>query len=104
PRSTTASEAGAPGRRARRNRRRRRLPLPGRRMSGSRRVLAMLFCVTLLAVVLLGFGVVQLARVASRGEFAGIETFGFALVLGATALVLPSAVGWFAYRALDRQI
>jgi PAS domain-containing protein len=64
----------------------------------------MLFFVTLLAVVLLGFGVVQLARVASRGEFAGIETFGFALVLGATALVLPSAVGWFAYRALDRQI
>jgi two-component system phosphate regulon sensor histidine kinase PhoR len=73
-------------------------------MSGSRRVLAMLVCVTLLAVVLLGFGIVQLARVASRGELAGIETFGFALVLGATALVLPSAVGWFAYRALDRQI
>src|SRR4030095_10206463 len=26
------------------------------------------------------------------------------LILGATALVLPSAVGWFAYRALDRQV
>jgi two-component system phosphate regulon sensor histidine kinase PhoR len=60
--------------------------------------------VTLLAVVLLGFGVVQLASIAARGDLAGIETFGFALVLGATALVLPSAVGWFAYRALDRQV
>ncbi len=73
-------------------------------MSGRPRVLAMLTGVTLLAVVLLGFGVLQLASVASRGELAGIETFGFALILGATALVLPSAVGWFAYRALDRQV
>jgi two-component system phosphate regulon sensor histidine kinase PhoR len=54
--------------------------------------------------VLLGYGIVQLADIASRGELGGIETFGFALVLGATALVLPSAVGWFAYRALDRQV
>ena len=73
-------------------------------MNGKRRVLAVLVCVTLLAVVLLGYGVVQLASVASRGEIAGIEAFGFALILGATALVLPSAVGWFAYRALDRQV
>ncbi len=67
-------------------------------------MLTALVSVTLLAVVLLGFGVMQLARIAARGEFAGIETFGFAMILGATALVLPSAVGWFAYRALDRQI
>jgi two-component system phosphate regulon sensor histidine kinase PhoR len=67
-------------------------------------VLAALVAVTLLAVVLLGFGVLQLAGVAARGAFAGIETFGFAVILGATALVLPSAVGWFAYRGLDRQI
>ena len=73
-------------------------------MNGRRRVLTALASVTLLAVVLLGFGVLQLAGLASRGELAGIETFGFALILGATALVLPSAVGWFAYRALDRQI
>ena len=73
-------------------------------MNGKRRVLTALLGVTLLAVVLLGFGVLQLASVAARGEFAGIETFGFAMILGATALVLPSAVGWFAYRALDRQI
>jgi two-component system phosphate regulon sensor histidine kinase PhoR len=67
-------------------------------------VTAALLGATLLAVVLLGFGVVQLAGVAARGEFARIETFGFALVLGATALVVPVAVGWFAYRALDRQV
>jgi len=73
-------------------------------VSGRGRLLAALIGVTGLAVVLLGFGVVQLASVAARGEFPGIETFGFALVLGATALVLPSAVGWFAYRALDRQV
>jgi two-component system phosphate regulon sensor histidine kinase PhoR len=73
-------------------------------VSARRGLLAGLFAVTLLAVVLLGFGVMQLARVAAQGEFAGIETFGFALILGATALVLPAAVGWFAYRALDRQI
>jgi two-component system phosphate regulon sensor histidine kinase PhoR len=52
----------------------------------------------------LGFGILQLFGVAARAELAGIETFGFALVLGATALVLPAAVGWFLYRALDRQI
>ncbi len=73
-------------------------------MTGRVRLFAGLTAVTGLAVVLLGFGVVQLARVAAKGELAGIETFGFALVLGATALVLPAAVGWFAYRALDREI
>jgi two-component system phosphate regulon sensor histidine kinase PhoR len=73
-------------------------------VNGKRKVLAALAGVTLLAVVLLGFGVLQLARIAARSEFAGIETFGFALILGATALVLPTAVGWFAYRALDRQV
>jgi two-component system phosphate regulon sensor histidine kinase PhoR len=73
-------------------------------VSGRRRLLATLAGVTLLAIVLLGFGVVQLAGVAARGDLAGAEAFGFALILGATALVLPSAVGWFAYRALDRQI
>ena len=73
-------------------------------MSGRRRVLAALAGVTLLAIVILAFGIVQLVRIAAQGELAGIETFGFAVVLGATALVLPSAVGWFAYRALDRQV
>ncbi len=73
-------------------------------MRGKHRVLAALVGVTLLAVVLLGFGVLQLSRLAERSEFAGIETFGFALVLGATALVLPAAVGWFAYRMLDQQV
>jgi two-component system phosphate regulon sensor histidine kinase PhoR len=73
-------------------------------MNGKGRVLAALIGVTALAVVLLGFGVVQLASIAARGDIAGIETFGFALILGATALVLPCAVGWFAYRGLDRQV
>jgi len=73
-------------------------------VNGRRRLLVALTGVTILAVVLLGFGLLQLASVKARGEFAGIETFGFALILGATALVLPSAVGWFAYRALDRQV
>ena len=73
-------------------------------MSGRRAVLAALLGVSALAVVLLGFGVLQLARLGARGELASAETFGFAVILGATALVLPCAVGWFAYRALDRQI
>jgi two-component system phosphate regulon sensor histidine kinase PhoR len=69
-----------------------------------KRVLAALVGVTALAIVLLGFGILQLANIAERAELPGIETFGFALVLGATALVLPSAVGWFAYRGLERQL
>ena len=73
-------------------------------MTGKARVLLALAGVTLIAVVLLGFGIRQLASVAARGEFAPIETFGFALVLGATALILPAAIGWFAYRSLDRQV
>ena len=73
-------------------------------MTGKARVLLALAGVTLIAVVLLGFGIRQLAIVAARGEFAPIETFGFALVLGATALILPAAIGWFAYRSLDRQV
>jgi two-component system, OmpR family, phosphate regulon sensor histidine kinase PhoR len=73
-------------------------------VNGKRGVFAALAGATLLAVVLLGFGVLQLVRIAARSELGGIETFGFALVLGATALVLPAAVGWFAYRALDRQV
>lgn len=73
-------------------------------MTGRRGVLAALLGATLLAVVVLAFGVVQLASVAARSDFEGLETFGFAVMLGATALVLPFAVGWFAYRALDRQI
>ena len=73
-------------------------------MTGRARVLAGLAGAALLAVVVLAFGVVQLVRVAVRSGLAGLETFGFALVLGATALVLPCAVFWFAYRALDRQV
>lgn len=73
-------------------------------MTGKFRVLAALGGVTLLAMILLGFGILQLTNVAARGEFPRIETFAFAVILGATALVLPSAVGWFAYRALERQV
>ena len=73
-------------------------------MSARRRLLAALIGVSLLGVVLLGFGVLQLSDVAARGGLSAPETFVFALILGATALVLPSAVGWFAYRALDRQV
>ena len=73
-------------------------------MTGRRGLAAALAGVTLLAVVLLGFGLLQLAGVTARGDLGRLEAFGFALVLGATALVLPCAVGWFAYRALERQI
>jgi two-component system phosphate regulon sensor histidine kinase PhoR len=73
-------------------------------VNAKRRLLAALCAVTALAVVLLGFGVLRLTGVAAKEEFAEIETFAFALVLGATALILPSAVGWFAYRALDREV
>ncbi len=73
-------------------------------MTGKRGLLVALAAVTSLAVVLLAFGVVKLMGVASREQFTGITTFAFALVLGATALVLPSAVGWFAYRSLEREV
>jgi two-component system phosphate regulon sensor histidine kinase PhoR len=67
-------------------------------------VLFALAGVSAIAVVLLGFGIRQLARISARGDFPAQETFGFALILGATALILPAAVGWFAYRSLERQV
>jgi two-component system, OmpR family, phosphate regulon sensor histidine kinase PhoR len=73
-------------------------------VSGRRAVLASLVGVSALAAVLLGFGSLQLVDLARRAETSDFEIFAFAVVLGATALVLPAAVGWFAYRALDRQI
>jgi len=73
-------------------------------VSGKRTVLAALVGVSALAVVLLGFGVLQLADLNAREDLSSAETFAFAVILGGTALVLPCAVGWFAYRALDRDI
>jgi two-component system phosphate regulon sensor histidine kinase PhoR len=73
-------------------------------MSARGRVLAALVGVTVLAVALLGFGIVRLVAAAAEAEMPGLETYGFALVLGVTALVLPAAVGWFAYRSLDRHV
>jgi two-component system phosphate regulon sensor histidine kinase PhoR len=69
-----------------------------------RRLLATLAGVSLLGAVLLGFGVLQLADVAARGNLARPETFVFAVILGVTALVLPAVVGWLAYRGLERQV
>jgi len=70
-------------------------------VSGSRGVLAALLGASALAAVLMGLGVVRLAGVGSRG---GAETFGFALVLAVTVLAAPVAVGWFAYRSLEREV
>ncbi len=73
-------------------------------MSGTRGVLAALAGVSLLAAVLLGFGVWQLTGVAAGGDVRSIEAFGLAVILAVTVLALPVAVGWSAYRALDRQV
>ena len=70
-------------------------------MSGSRGVLAALLGVAVLCALLLGFGVLQLAGIGSRG---GAEAFGFAVVLALTVLVVPVTVGWFAYRSLERDV
>ena len=70
-------------------------------MSGSRGVLAALLGVSVLAALVLGFGVLQIAGLGSRG---GAESFGFAVVLGLTVLVVPVTVGWFAYRSLERDV
>ena len=73
-------------------------------MTGRRGVLAALAGATLLADVVIGFGAVQLARFAASSGLSPLETFGFALVLGLTALVLPAAVGWVAFRSLERRV
>ena len=73
-------------------------------MSSRGGVLAALAGVSLLAAVLLGLGVLRLVSVASRGTVSSLEVFGFGMVLAATVLVLPAAVGWFAYRTLHRQV
>ena len=73
-------------------------------MIGRRGVLAALVGTTLLAAVLLAVGLARLAVVAGRGDLTSLEAFGLALILAATALVVPTAVAWFAYRALDRQV
>jgi two-component system phosphate regulon sensor histidine kinase PhoR len=73
-------------------------------VTSTRGVIAALAGVCLLAAVLLGFGLLQLVDLAERGETSSLEIFAFAMVLGITALVLPAAVGWYAFRALDRQV
>jgi two-component system, OmpR family, phosphate regulon sensor histidine kinase PhoR len=73
-------------------------------VSGRRAVLGALAGVCVLAAVLLGFGLLQLVDLGRRSPTSDLEIFAFAVVLGATALVLPAAVGWFAFRALDRQV
>ena len=67
-------------------------------------VLAALAGVSALASVLLGFGVLQLVELASSGGVPASEVFVFGVLLGATVLVLPAAVGWFAFRSLDRRV
>ena len=73
-------------------------------MTSRKSVLAALAGVSLLAAVVLGFGIVQLAELIARGSASSLELLGFAVILSGTALVLPAAIGWFAFRTLDRQI
>jgi two-component system phosphate regulon sensor histidine kinase PhoR len=72
-------------------------------MTSRRGVLASLIGASLLASILLGFGLLQLAELAAQ-DASRLEIFAFAIVLGLTALVLPAACGWFAFRMLDRQV
>jgi two-component system phosphate regulon sensor histidine kinase PhoR len=73
-------------------------------VSSRRGVLAALAGVTALASVLLGFGLLQLVELARDGGATTPEIFVFGVLLAATVLVLPAAVSWFAYRALDRHV
>jgi two-component system phosphate regulon sensor histidine kinase PhoR len=69
-----------------------------------RTVLLTLVGAGLLAALLLALGVLQLLEVGGRGGASGMEAFGLAFLLGLTGIVLPVAVGYLAYRALDREI
>jgi len=73
-------------------------------VSSRRGVLAALIGVSTLASVLLGAGLLQIVDLAGRGGASRSEAFAFAMLLAATVLVLPAAVGWFAFRALDRRV
>jgi two-component system phosphate regulon sensor histidine kinase PhoR len=73
-------------------------------VTSRRGVVAALLAVSILASVLLGFGLLQIAELAAAGNASRLEIFAFAIVLGMTALVLPAACGWFAFRMLDRQV
>jgi len=70
----------------------------------SRAVLVALVGTGLLAAFLLAIGVLQLIEVGSSGGASGIEVFGLAFLLGLTGIVLPVAVGYLAYRGLDREV
>jgi two-component system phosphate regulon sensor histidine kinase PhoR len=67
-------------------------------------VLAALVGVSALASVLLGFGLLQLVSLGAGGDVSAPELFAFGVLLAATVLVLPAAIGWFAFRALDRRV
>jgi len=73
-------------------------------VTSRRAVGAALAAAALLGSLVVGFGVLQLSETAAGGRASPLEAFGFAVLLGLTALVLPAAVGWYAYRALDRQV
>jgi len=69
-----------------------------------RTVLLTLVGAGLLAALLLALGVLQLVEIGARGGASGTEAFGLAFLLGLTGIVLPVAVGYLAYRSLDREI
>ena len=67
-------------------------------------VAAALAAVGLLAAALSAFGVLQIAENAAGGRVAPVEAWLTAFALGLTALVLPAAVGWHSFCALDKQV
>jgi nitrogen fixation/metabolism regulation signal transduction histidine kinase len=73
-------------------------------VTGRRTVAAALVASAFLGALFVAFGVLQLAETTAGGRASPLEAFGFSLLLGLTALVLPAAVGWFAFRTLDRQV
>jgi len=73
-------------------------------VSSRRAVLAALMGAGLLAALLLALGVLQLLEVTARGNASGLEAFALAFLLGLTGVVLPVAVGYLAYRAIDREV
>ena len=60
--------------------------------------------VALLAATVLAFGTLRIAENTVGGGIGRGEAFGIAFLLGLSVVVLPSAVGWYAVRGLERQI
>ena len=73
-------------------------------MRTRRSVLLALGVAGLLGAFVLAFGVLRLAEAAAGARASTAEAWTLAFLLGATVLVLPIAVGYLAFRELEREV